>query len=193
MAGRREEKKRAVREAIYEAAIRLFERDGYDAVSITDITREVGIAKGTFFNHFPAKADIVAAWYRDLIETYLEGQEPRGDLVDSLVELTMGIGGRIRQNPELWRAKNTEAARSETLLAVEQDTDRKVTARIEAALNQAPLPAQTPAPAALADLILAVATGTWREALVTNQPDQAPQRMRQRLETLLSTISACQS
>ena len=193
MAGRREEKKRAVRQAIYEAALRLFERDGYDAVSVADITREVGIAKGTFFNHFPTKADILAAWYDDLIADYLAAQSPQGELVDSLLELTMGIGRLTRQYPEMWRAKNIEAPRSQSLRDVEQDTDRQVAARIADVLRRSNLPVQSPDPEQLADLILALATGTWREAMVTDQLDDAPDRMRQRLQTLLGTIGTCHS
>ncbi|WP_300529169.1 TetR/AcrR family transcriptional regulator [Maricaulis sp.] len=193
MAGRREEKKQAVRQAIYDAALRLIERDGYDAVSVTDITRDVGIAKGTFFNHFPAKADILAAWYETLIADYLAAQSPQDDLVDSLLELTMGIGRLTRQYPEMWRAKNIEAARSQSLRDVEQDTDRQVAARIADLLRRSALPEQAPGPEHLADLILALATGTWREAMVTEQLDTAPDRMRQRLQTLLGTIGACQA
>lgn len=192
MAGRREEKKQALRQAIYEAALRLFERDGYDAVNITDITREVGIAKGTFFNHFPAKADILAAWYQERVEQYLAALRPRDKLIDGLLDLTMGIGRLTSQSPEMWRAKNTEAARSEGLRTVELETDRKVTGQIEALLTAAALPAATPPPPQLADLILALATGTWREAMIADQLDEAPARMRRRLETLLGTISACQ-
>ncbi|WP_300554541.1 TetR/AcrR family transcriptional regulator [Maricaulis sp.] len=193
MAGRREEKKQAVRQAIYDAALRLIERDGYDTVSVTDITRAAGIAKGTFFNHFPTKADILAAWYDALIADYLAAQLPQGELIDSLLELTMGIGRLTRQYPEMWRAKNIEAPRSQSLRVVEQDTDRQVADRIEALLRSANLPAQAPDPRHLADLILALATGTWREAMVTDQLDDAPDRMRQRLQTLLGTIGACHS
>ena len=72
MTGKRESKKRAVRKALYEAGIGLIERDGYDAVSVDQIVAAAGVAKGTFFNHFPGKADLLADWYADAIGGSLE-------------------------------------------------------------------------------------------------------------------------
>ena len=72
MAGKRDTKKREVFEALYAAAIALFEEKGYDTVTVAEITRAAGVAKGTFFNHFPSKADILAEWYRRLIATAFE-------------------------------------------------------------------------------------------------------------------------
>jgi AcrR family transcriptional regulator len=53
--GRRERKKAATRQAIADAALRLFLERGYDQVSIRDIANEADVATTTLFKHFPSK------------------------------------------------------------------------------------------------------------------------------------------
>jgi AcrR family transcriptional regulator len=57
--GLRERKKQATRQAIAEIATDLFERLGYDAVSISEVAAEAGVAKMTVTNHFARKEDLV--------------------------------------------------------------------------------------------------------------------------------------
>ena len=47
------------KERIIKISETLFFQKGYDKVSVQLITREVGIAKGTFYHHFPSKADLL--------------------------------------------------------------------------------------------------------------------------------------
>ena len=60
MTGLRDAKKAQVREALYQAALEQFRSCGYEQTSIADICKAAGVAKGTFFNHFPTKAHILA-------------------------------------------------------------------------------------------------------------------------------------
>ncbi len=53
--GRREQAKLERRERIYEAALNLFRAQGYESTTVDQITRQAGLAKGTFFNYFPTK------------------------------------------------------------------------------------------------------------------------------------------
>lgn len=41
-----------------EAAFELFLEQGYDGTTAADIARRAGVSRGTFFNYFPAKADV---------------------------------------------------------------------------------------------------------------------------------------
>jgi AcrR family transcriptional regulator len=45
-----------------------FREQGYDATSVSELTRAAGVAKGTFFNHFPTKEHILASWFRGVWE-----------------------------------------------------------------------------------------------------------------------------
>jgi len=53
-----------LRHRIYEAAIEVFRERGFDGAAIEEITARAGVAKGTFFNFYPAKADVLADYYR---------------------------------------------------------------------------------------------------------------------------------
>ncbi len=55
----REKKKKETKNRIFEVAGRLFKEKGFESVTIDEITREAGIAKGTFFNYFPTKTALL--------------------------------------------------------------------------------------------------------------------------------------
>src|SRR6188472_3928476 len=57
--GLRERKKRQTREAIAQAAMRLFLARGFDAVTVADVARAADVSEKTVFNYFPAKEDLV--------------------------------------------------------------------------------------------------------------------------------------
>lgn len=57
--GRRERKKAATRQAIGDAALRLFLERGYDKVSVRAIADEADVSTATLFAHFPGKEAMV--------------------------------------------------------------------------------------------------------------------------------------
>ena len=63
---RRERKKIAVRAQILSTAIDLFTRRGMGNVTIEEIAAEADVGKGTVYNYFAAKEDIVVAFMADL-------------------------------------------------------------------------------------------------------------------------------
>ncbi len=50
---------KGTKEQILDAAIDLFSQKGYDAVSIRDIARAVGIRESSIYNHYKGKEDIL--------------------------------------------------------------------------------------------------------------------------------------
>ncbi|WP_291842118.1 TetR/AcrR family transcriptional regulator [Maricaulis sp.] len=188
MTGLRDRKKQALRQAIYDAALKLFERDGYEAVSVAMITRELKIAKGTFFNHFPTKADILAQWYETTMMACLKAPLAPGlSPTERLVERIHGGGAQAAEAPELWRAKNAEAPRTASIQAADRTVDLALqdclVEEIEAAIR-AKVWRSDIAPAELADLVLALATGTWREVMVSNRAGEARDLLNARLATV---------
>jgi TetR/AcrR family transcriptional regulator, cholesterol catabolism regulator len=72
---RRERKKLETREALLDAALTLFREKGYDETTVEEITERADVAKGTFFNYFPTKEDLLgesAAWRVEQLRAALE-------------------------------------------------------------------------------------------------------------------------
>ncbi|HHW50409.1 MAG TPA: TetR family transcriptional regulator [Pseudoclavibacter sp.] len=51
----------ASRELLAEAAVELFQRDGFEATTIAQISQLAGVSRNTFFNYFASKADVL--WF----------------------------------------------------------------------------------------------------------------------------------
>jgi AcrR family transcriptional regulator len=66
VASRRERKKIVARSQILSTAIELFSRRGLDAVTIDEIAAAADVGKGTIYNYFATKEDIVVAFMADL-------------------------------------------------------------------------------------------------------------------------------
>lgn len=47
------------KENLYSAAVTLFRQQGFDQTRVEEITQAAGVAKGTFFNYFPTKEDVL--------------------------------------------------------------------------------------------------------------------------------------
>lgn len=56
---RRARKKRATKQAIYEAAVRLFMERGYEQTTIDDIANTADVSRATFFNYYVSKAAVL--------------------------------------------------------------------------------------------------------------------------------------
>jgi AcrR family transcriptional regulator len=61
-----DEHRKEVKEKIYNAAISLFQSKGYEKTSILEITEFVGVAKGTFYNFYTSKTDVLFAWAQNV-------------------------------------------------------------------------------------------------------------------------------
>ncbi|MFD7448370.1 TetR/AcrR family transcriptional regulator [Kitasatospora sp. NPDC059827] len=60
--GRRERNKQRMRERIFSAALSLFAEKGFEQTTIDDITERADVARGTFFNHFQHKEELITTW-----------------------------------------------------------------------------------------------------------------------------------
>jgi len=77
---RRARKKQRTREQIYATAMRLFERDGFDGVTIEQICEAADVARGTFFRHFPSKSSLLSEFNRTIVSEFAAARpEPGGD------------------------------------------------------------------------------------------------------------------
>lgn len=60
------------RDEIYNSAILLFSKYGYDRVTIEDITKNAGVSKGSFYNHFISKESVFVELFHRIDEHYNE-------------------------------------------------------------------------------------------------------------------------
>ncbi len=106
MAGIREQKKQATKEAIQVAAVKLFSEKGCDNTSIEDIAKEAGIGKTTVYGYFPTKNDIFISYCDeelDLAFSQLRSQESDKKLIDLLVDFFMLKFTFVTENREFGR------------------------------------------------------------------------------------------
>ena len=93
----------AARERILDTAFRLFYAHGLRAVGVDLIIAESGVAKATFYKHFPAKDDLVLA-YLDKVDGVWTGQlhdaaDAAGpDAADQLVGMFGALSSACRRD-----------------------------------------------------------------------------------------------
>lgn len=68
----RERNKRDKQQRIRDAAVMLFARDGYSAVTTQQISETADVGTGTLFRYFPSKADLLVAVMNHLLELGVE-------------------------------------------------------------------------------------------------------------------------
>jgi len=67
---KRQERAASTKTALFESAITLFNENGYNAVTIEDIARRAGTAKGSFYTYFRTKSDIIIEEFRAIDDYY---------------------------------------------------------------------------------------------------------------------------
>jgi AcrR family transcriptional regulator len=95
------------REAILDAAERLFSAHGVDGVAVRDLARELNLTASSLYNHFPGKQALYEAvlerGLRPIVEI-VRGAWQDGDLRRDMVAVTVdGLVTHLAQHPDLGR------------------------------------------------------------------------------------------
>lgn len=106
------------REVLSEAACELFLEQGYDATSVSDITRRAGVSRSSFFNYFSAKSDVLWSGLDEQMDAAARRLR-EGDTVD---EAVTGIGAGLAPDALALAITNAEAMG----IAIELERDRAV-------------------------------------------------------------------
>lgn len=100
------QKNNTTKQEILNAAEHLFSEKGYDATSIQDITKRVGITKPSFFYYFKTKSDIFIELMQirreEAIQSFMEKSE-RGEILKSKEELYKACIAFINENQKIFR------------------------------------------------------------------------------------------
>lgn len=78
------------RKQIIDAAMELFDQNGYSNTKISDITKKAGISKGLAYHYFQSKEDIIIA-VLDRVESCIRECSAIEDAVDSITLFTMRL------------------------------------------------------------------------------------------------------
>jgi AcrR family transcriptional regulator len=98
--GRRERKAAETRERIFHAAIELFAQRGLHNVTVEQITERADVGKGTFFNYFAGKEEVLAYFGASQVERLTEAAA-RGELRGSARERILQIIRILSCHPAL--------------------------------------------------------------------------------------------
>ncbi len=116
---RRDRKKERTRREIYEAAMRLFARSGFGAVTLAEICEAADVGRGTFFLHFPSKAALLYEFNQRVAEDFRASLvEPRAPARAELTALVERMSVELVAQAEIMTAMLAEFfASPETLAA----------------------------------------------------------------------------
>jgi len=168
----RQQQKAHLEQQLYEVALQLFRDQGYEHTTVQQITDQVGVAKSTFFNHFPSKEHVVVLWYRHLTLDSLAKMEKQrhASALEAITALTDALAVRAVAEPKLVAVKARIVAASDLLSGEEITLDSQLLAfcreQIAEAMERGELTTDLDTEM-LAALILTTITGTSHEWVIS--------------------------
>ena len=141
--GRREAHKQATRQALQQAADRLFAERGYGATTVRDIARAAGVTERTFFRYFTGKEELILddalGWLPVLLDAIRDRPDDE-DLGTALRAALQDVGALLSASPRptpIWLFSGgppgTRISRmpAGTLLKIETDLASVIRERLE--------------------------------------------------------------
>ena len=93
--GSRARRRAETRERLFETALREFREVGFGAAQVDRIARAAGVARGTFYFHFPSKDDVLLELARRINERVAERVSLFGDAGATLEEILLRVNDAI--------------------------------------------------------------------------------------------------
>lgn len=107
MSGLRETKKKKTRQAIMDAAIKLFSEKGFKNTSVDELAKTAGVGKSTIYGYFHTKSEIFLAFCEDQIDFVFTELAKKRDLdaplKEQLLTLFMGQFRYVTKNYDFGR------------------------------------------------------------------------------------------
>src|SRR6266446_7670303 len=139
--GLRERKKRQTRQQIFEAAQALFEKRGFDRVSVAEVARAADVSEVTVFNYFPTKEDLFYGGMEFFEEQLVESvrSRPKGEpAVKAFRRRLLSGADRLatKQSADAILKAAQLVSGSPSLVAREREIVERFTARLAEVLAQ---------------------------------------------------------
>lgn len=136
----RENRKKELKERIFLEAVRLFKEKGYDNVTVQEIASVCGIAKGTFFNYFSKKEEILLYFgYSQIellnqrLENYRDHEPPKEQIEHILSDLLY----RFKEHGDLMKHAVVEIIKSAYLLENESKRIHQLQEKLGSIIHRA--------------------------------------------------------
>ena len=112
MSGLREAKKKKTRQAIMNAAIKLFSEKGFKNTSVDELAKMAGVGKSTIYGYFHTKNEIFLAFCEDQVDfafsDLAKKRDPEAPLKEQLLTLFMGQFRYVTKNYDFGRILSRE-------------------------------------------------------------------------------------
>ncbi|KHL04186.1 TetR/AcrR family transcriptional regulator [Sinomonas humi] len=161
--GRRERQRLQMRRRLLEAALSLFEAQGFEATTIDQIAERADVARQTVLNHYPTKRDFVLAWgerrRQEAAEAYVPGSGRMRERLHRIYDVLAQINERERPLTRMLRGQ----------MVVPQPVPPAVMATLEDGAASGELFPQA-APQDVAEILAAVYFDTQNRWLLEDPP-----------------------
>ena len=84
-----------LRERLFRATLEHIRRQGYTQTSVSQVTREVSVAKGTFFNYFHTKDHVLSEILRRWVEESISDADKHFAGTDAVVAFARAVATRL--------------------------------------------------------------------------------------------------
>jgi AcrR family transcriptional regulator len=171
--GRREAHKQATRQALQQAADRLFAEQGYGATTVRDIAEAAGVTERTFFRYFTGKEELIIedalSWLPVLLDK-LRHRPDDEDVGTALHRAIQDVGTLLSASPRptpLWLFSDgppgTRISKmpTGTLLRIEADLAAVIRERLERTGGNS-----LPDPEYLAEMLARITLAMIRSAMI---------------------------
>jgi AcrR family transcriptional regulator len=130
----REKKKIETKNKIFEVSGRLFKQKGFENTTIDEITKEAGIATGTFFNYFSTKEALLLYFGEqndELIYSLIESETLRSrSTKDKIKNLLSFLAQSYEKDKELTKLLVFEHIKYMRFTGPRSDEDKKISHRL---------------------------------------------------------------
>lgn len=120
---RRERRRLEIRERIVGTAFMLFETQGYEATTVTEIAEQADIAYGTLFQHFPSKLDLLREVSRRALGRLFENFEEVSKRPGSFAERLVMLFDTTAENAESMGPQTRELISAMLTLSIPETAD----------------------------------------------------------------------
>ncbi|HIW34927.1 MAG TPA: TetR/AcrR family transcriptional regulator [Candidatus Paenibacillus intestinavium] len=136
----RETRKQDTKEHIFMQAIQLFKEKGYEGVTVQEIATACGIAKGTFFNYFSKKEELLLYLGESQLQLLDQNSKNYREIEDPKTKISALLGGLLKRYSEegdLMKLVVSELVRSAFLAEMESNSIRKLQQMLMDIVNEA--------------------------------------------------------